>query len=673
MSSAGSPWTDLDAYVSTPRLGGLLLSPDGSRLLVAISSPDATTTAYQTAWWELDRDGGAPRRLTRSVEGEGFAAFAADGSLLFSSKRSVPPGADGDAAKGSEDDKVLWCLPPSGEAYAFARRSGGWDQVATARAADRLLLAGSAHVSSDDEASHAALTELRRTKKVAAILHEGYPVRFWDHDLGATDTRLLTAEVSTPGPDDLRDVTPTRGVSAGRVTGVSDDGTVALLDWSEPSPRGEVRGVVVALDLRTGSYDTLAGHDTDEFGHGVLSGDGRFVVCVRESASTATTAPDSTLWLIERRSGAGRVLAGDWDAWPAPHAFSPDNATVYVTVDERGHGPLYAVDVATGERRRLTGEGAVASVVLSPDGSTLYATTSSYTDPGSIIAVDTATGAVTTLTSPVSYPALPGRLEDVSATAADGTEIRSFLLLPEGADAEHPAPLALWIHGGPLGSWNAWSWRWCPWLLVAQGYAVLLPDPALSTGYGRAFVQRGWGHWGGSPYEDLMTATDAAVARPDIDGDDTVAMGGSFGGYMANWVAGHTDRFRAIVTHASLWNLESFGPTTDVAWFWAREMTPEMTAAYSPHRFADSISTPMLVIHGDKDYRVPIGEGLALWWDLCRRHEGAAEALPHKFLYFPDENHWVLTPQHALVWYETVIAFLQSVRTGGNFSRPAAL
>ncbi|HWJ84555.1 MAG TPA: prolyl oligopeptidase family serine peptidase, partial [Cellulomonas sp.] len=219
----------------------------------------------------------------------------------------------------------------------------------------------------------------------------------------------------------------------------------------------------------------------------------------------------------------------------------------------------------------------------------------------------------------------------------------------------------LWIHGGPLGSWNAWSWRWNPWLLVAQGYAVLLPDPALSTGYGQEAIQAGWGAWGAAPYTDLLAITDAVEARDDIDETRTAAMGGSFGGYMANWVAGHTDRFRAIVTHASLWALDQFGPTTDAAFYWAREMTAEMAHENSPHRFVDQIVTPMLVVHGDKDYRVPIGEGLRLWYELLSASgspaddEGRSE---HRFLYFPDENHWVLSPQHAIVWYEVVRAFL---------------
>ena len=186
-------------------------------------------------------------------------------------------------------------------------------------------------------------------------------------------------------------------------------------------------------------------------------------------------------------------------------------------------------------------------------------------------------------------------------------------------------------------------------------------------------MRRGWGSWGGAPYTDLIALTDVAEARPDIDAGRTAAMGGSFGGYMANWIAGHTDRFRAIVTHASLWALDQFGPTTDVATYWQHEMTPEMTEANSPHHAAEKITTPMLVIHGDKDYRVPVGEALRLWFDLVSGFDGAPEELPHRFLYFPDENHWILSPGNAVLWYETVLAFLGQHVLGEKWTTPAAL
>jgi len=314
-------------------------------------------------------------------------------------------------------------------------------------------------------------------------------------------------------------------------------------------------------------------------------------------------------------------------------------------------------------------------VRVSPDGSTVYAMRTSYAEPSRPVRLDATAPDQDSepLPGPTAVPALPGRLEDVEATAEDGTRVRSWLALPDDASPANPAPMLLWIHGGPLGSWNAWSWRWNPWLAVAQGYAVLLPDPALSTGYGLDFIRRGWGHWGQAPFTDLMAATDAAVQRPDIDESRTAAMGGSFGGYMANWVAGHTDRFRAIVTHASLWALDQFGPTTDAPWYWAREMTPEMQEANSPHLHVDAISTPMLVIHGDKDYRVPIGEALRLWSELAERAGSPDGEMPHKFLYFPTENHWILTPQHAKVWYQTVLAFVDHHVLGKDWQTPDLL
>ena len=197
--------------------------------------------------------------------------------------------------------------------------------------------------------------------------------------------------------------------------------------------------------------------------------------------------------------------------------------------------------------------------------------------------------------------------------------------------------------------------------MAARGYAVLLPDPALSTGYGQAFIARGYRDWGTRPCADIMAATEAAVARPDIDADRVAMMGGSYGGYMANWMAGHTDRFKAIVSHAGLWALDQMFGTTDDPMFWRPQFgdpltEPEMYEANSPHRHIERIRTPMLVIHGNKDYRVPVGEALRLWWDLARH---GAEA---KFLYFPDENHWILTPGNARIWYETVFAFLAEAR-----------
>ncbi|HUG86742.1 MAG TPA: prolyl oligopeptidase family serine peptidase, partial [Euzebya sp.] len=176
-----------------------------------------------------------------------------------------------------------------------------------------------------------------------------------------------------------------------------------------------------------------------------------------------------------------------------------------------------------------------------------------------------------------------------------------------------------------------------------------------------------------APYTDLMALTDATVGRPEVDETRTAAMGGSFGGYMANWVAGHTDRFDAVITHASLWALDQFGPTTDAYHYWRRELSPQMSSDNSPHLHVDAITTPMLVIHGDKDYRVPVGDGLRLWAELAERHQGPQGTMPHRFLLFPDENHWILKPQHVRIWYQTVFAFLRWHLRGEPWTTPDLL
>jgi dipeptidyl aminopeptidase/acylaminoacyl peptidase len=223
-------------------------------------------------------------------------------------------------------------------------------------------------------------------------------------------------------------------------------------------------------------------------------------------------------------------------------------------------------------------------------------------------------------------------------------------------------PLLHWIHGGPFGSFNSWSWRWNPWLYVARGWAVLLPDPPLSTGYGQQWFARAWPHRAGLVWRDLESLLDLVVARPDIDETRTACLGASFGGYMTNWIAGNTDRFRAIVTHAGLWALDQQHTTTDGAsWksglFGTPADHPDWYAENSPHNFVEHIETPMLIIHGNRDYRVPISEALRLWWDLVSRYDADPEQLPHRFLQFTGEHHWITSPSNAAVWNDAVLEF----------------
>jgi dipeptidyl aminopeptidase/acylaminoacyl peptidase len=404
-----------------------------------------------------------------------------------------------------------------------------------------------------------------------------------------------------------------------------------------------------------------------------VSNDGASIAFVRAAKSTPAGPTEQELWTSAIDGSGARRIAQEWDRWPTSVGFDRGDAALVVTADQDGRGPVFRIGLADGVVEQITDDDfTYTHVAVDRTSGDVLALRSSWIVPPHPVRI-ARDGEVTPLASPVTLPPTPGTMTEVETTADDGARVRGWLLLPEGASESSPAPLLLWIHGGPLNSWNAWSWRWNPNLAVAQGYAVLLPDPALSTGYGLDFIARGWNAWGAAPYTDLLAITDAVVARSDIDETRTAAMGGSFGGYMANWVAGHTDRFRAIVTHASLWALDQFAGTTDSSAYWQSIFTEQAMIEHSPHRFVREIRTPMLVIHGDKDYRVPVGEGLRLWSEL-NEHFGAEDgAVPHRYLYFPDENHWVLKPQHAVVWYQTVFAFLDQHVRGGEWTRPEAL
>lgn len=640
------PFDDLDDYIALPRVSGLAMSPDGSRLVTAVAELNPKKTEYVTALWELDPTGAVPaRRLTRGAKGEGAPAFTADGDLLFTSVRA-----------GEDDDNppaALWLLPAAGgEAVQLAELPAGITIVRTAHSAPTVVIGAPLLPSSDTVDEERRLRKLRKDNKISAILHTGYPVRHWDKDLGPEETHLFA--VAADGA--LSDVTPQPGPALGEADfAVSRDGTFAVATWRVPAPRAALRSVLVRIDLQTGERSVIADDPGADLEHPAISPDGVAVAFTRETTSTPQQAPRITLCQLKLATGEWAELATGWDRWPASVTWTHDGSALLVTADDNGRRPIFEIGPG-GEVRQITADDfSYTDVTGAPDG-VIFALRTSYAAPPHPVRID-ASGVLTALPC-VELPELPGELTELLASAADGTSVRSWLVLPAVTE---PAPLLLWIHGGPLGSWNVWSWRWNPWLMAARGYAVLLPDPALSTGYGQQFIQRGWGAWGGPPYEDLMAAVDVAVADPRIDAGRTAAMGGSFGGYMANWVAGHTDRFAAVVTHASLWALDQFGPTTDGAYYWAREMTPTMAQANSPHRFVEHITTPMLVIHGDKDYRVPIGEALRLWYELLTvsglpaADDGTS---PHRFLYFPSENHWVLSPQHTKIWYQVVTAFL---------------
>jgi dipeptidyl aminopeptidase/acylaminoacyl peptidase len=656
----------LDGYSAIPRVAGLVLSPSGDRVVLTVQTLNADSTKFITSLWEVPSDASAPpRRLTFSDKGESSPAFLPDGSLVFVSGRTDP------TVKEDEAESRLWILPAAGgEARNVLTVPGGIRGVVTARSADTVVLRSQMFPGAADIAADGVKGKKRKEAGVAAILYDTFPIRFWDHDLGPRWSRLLRlcqiSGADHPKPEDLT------GDAVNHLEeahfSVSPDGRTVVATWAAERPHGfHTSELVVIAD---GERRTLDGGEF-ELAEPEISPDGRRVVAIARDRGAPDRARRDHLWMGDLESGKGDVVAADFDDWPAEPQWAPDGSAVFFVADHHLQRPIFRLDVATGAIQQITTEGAFSSVCVDPSGDRLYALRSSWSLPPEAVRVEL-DGSVTSLPTPGHPFELPGEVSAVNASAADGTPLKGWLVMPKERPAEQPVPLILWIHGGPFNSWNAWSWRWCPHLLAERGYAVLLPDPALSTGYGTEFIQRAWGTWGDPVMHDVFAVLDSVLERRDIDADRVAAMGGSFGGYMSNWVAGHSDRFRAIVTHASLWSMDSFQSTTDMPDFWEPQFgSPyeqrERYRALSPDENVASIRTPMLVIHGNLDYRVPISEALQLWTDL-RRHE-----VPSQYLYFPDENHWVLKPGNAIAWYQAVLAFLDHHVLGREWKRPELL
>lgn len=658
----------VDTLLDSCRLQGVLANESG-RVIARYSFPNAEGNAYLTHL--ADISGEKPRRITRGDQSVGPVALSEDGTIFFAAKRSGEDGKDAESPS-------LWALPDNGEARKLADHDGGFSRLEIR--GETLVAQFPVHTWASNETEHQEFSRERTDGKVSGILHSGFPLRYWDHDLGPAHETLAVADLSTI-PDDFDDgssVFDFRYLSLppGRLVDwvVDDHAGFVLVQMEKPIP-GQLEAIEIwRLDLAgDGAPRQLTQPAVDHgFEIEAISPDGTRALVTREQFWTPTSNLSAALMLLDLETGDMTPVWPGADFW-----FDPiwvDDSTIVATADDHGRGSVFIGDVDDDQPRRLAGGPGQKFTFsgLQRRARTVVASASAIDVAPLPVAIDLDSGEITELANPATVIEEHGTLTEVEAQGGDGTAIRAWLALP---DAEGPHPLVVFAHGGPWGSWNAWTYRWNPGPFVSAGYAVLLPDPAISTGYGQSMIDRGQQELGGAPFTDVMALTDAAIARSDIDAERTALAGGSYGGYMANWVAGHTgDRFKCIVTHASLWNTTSMGRTTDNS-SWDVAMR-EQSETYSPHLFADRIQVPMLVVHGDKDYRVPIGQGQELWYDLLTRSQTPLDAdgqTQHRFLYFPDEGHWVAGRGNAEVWYRTVLAFLDIHVLDGDAQRARVL
>jgi dipeptidyl aminopeptidase/acylaminoacyl peptidase len=357
-----------------------------------------------------------------------------------------------------------------------------------------------------------------------------------------------------------------------------------------------------------------------------------------------------------------RSLTADWDRSAGGIAWSADSRSLLVTANDRGHRRIFRVGLDGGAPEQLPGDGYHGGVSSLPDGRIVYLH-DSFTSPAelwSAAADGMDAGPLTRINAERVAAAEMSAPEELWFEGAGGDRVHGWFLKPVGFEKGKRYSLVYVIHGGPQGSsLDHFHYRWNPQMYAGAGHAVILVDFHGSTGYGQGFTDSINRDWGGKPYEDLMTGLDHVLESRDwIDPERMCAAGASYGGYMTNWIEGQTDRFRCLVNHDGLFSLRSFYYSTEELWFPEWDLggppweSPDIYRKWSPETYVENWKTPMLVIHGGKDYRVADSEGLGAFTALRRR------GIESKLLYFPGENHWVLSPKNMKLWNETVLGWL---------------
>jgi dipeptidyl aminopeptidase/acylaminoacyl peptidase len=654
------PYT-VEQHVALKRVTSVAPSPDGTWLAVAVQRLDREATKYVSDLWKVPTDGSAPLQLTRGDSKDAAPGFRRDGALAFLSNRQpneIKP--DEDAEKRMQ----VWLLPAAGgEPQQLTDEPLGVEAFRFARSADRLVLLAPV-LAGVEHAKQREVEADRRKKGASARRYTSQPVRHWDHWLHEGEERPNVHVIACM--DDgtgRRDLTPQarRELAIEPDFDLSRDGRQVAVTWQTTGKDRELDTAILLIDVDGGASRLLGAAENGNTESPRFAPDGRTLATLRITRSSQRVMRP-TLSLIDTATGAIRTVATGFDAWPHLGDWSDDGKRLYVTADLAGHVPVFAVDIAADAVERITVKrsgGSHSDLHVLADGR-IAGVRSTFLEPPEAFVVQPEAGAPPQTLARLSGLAVPdwAAVEHHAVKSTDGADVQYFVVRPTAAGRH---PVLLWIHGGPIGmTADAWHWRWNPLLAVAQGYTVVQPNPRGSTGFGQEFVQGIWGNvWGAQCYQDLMAVADAVEQRPDVDRDRIMAMGGSFGGYMTNWIGTQTDRFRCLITHACVTTMAQFTGTTDHPAWWYLEMGGENPYAdqakfdrYAPIRYVSQWKSPALIIHGELDYRCPISEGLNLFEAL--QYHGVASEL----LVFPDENHWILKPRNIVAWYEAVLEFV---------------
>ena len=645
------PFT-VEDMLAMERLSEPALSPDGRAIAYTLRTTDYDANLGRTDVWVVPTDGGTARRLTAHPDRDASPAFSRDGAAVyFLSTRGGSQQVWRIALTGGEAEQVTR-LPVDVGAFTVVD--------------DRRLVAAIdvyPDVATLDET--AKRDQLRAQQKSKAMAFDELLFRHWDSWEDGKRSHLFLLEdgkvvrdlmkgqrVDAPthpfgGPEELA-LSPDRKTL---VFCAKDEGKKAA--WSTNDDLW-----AVPLDgSRRPERLTAANPAWD--GAPVFSPDGKALAYLA-MARPGFEADRRRVVLLDWATKKARVLTDGWDRSPDEIAFSPDGKTLYATADHLGEHALFRVDVASGRVSPVAELGSIHDVRPLPDGGVAYlANTLGRPDELFRRAADGGERAITHHNDARVATVDWGAWEQFTFKGAHGDEVRGFLMRPPGHHGQK-VPVAFLVHGGPQGSFgDHFHYRWNPQAYAGRGYAVVFIDFHGSTGYGQAFTDAIRGDWGGAPYEDLMKGLDHALAKyPFLDGKHVAALGASYGGYMINWLNGHTDRFVALVCHDGNLDETMAYYDTEELWFpeWEHGGTPwenpDGYAKQSPMAFVKSWKTPTLVIHGGLDFRVVDAHGMSTFTALQRR------GVTSRFLYFPDENHWVLKPQNSKRWHDEVLGWI---------------
>ena len=652
----------IDDLITVVRVTDPQLSPDGSRVIFVRTTTDPKTGDRNADIWSVPADGSGPaQELIGGSKIDNTPRFSPDGkSIAFISTRDGAPEVYLADAKGGSVKRItnlsMGVQPP----LVFSPDGS------------RIAVASDVYPECSDEACDKRLSDEAEKNPVKVHRLTRLLYRHWDewrenvrHHIFVADVEGKQAIDVTPGDFD----SPPGQQEDGAVAFSPDGREIAFASnreggdreawttnhdiWTVPSAGGPVRKITTnpASDLQP-----------------LYSPDGR-TLFVRAQRRPGFESDRWYLDAYDRSTAAKRTVFTSPDISVTDYALSPDGSTIWFTAAQQGREDLFRVSSAGGTPARVaTGDGSASAP--RPGASFAIFSKSTLTAPPEVfrVSADGKAGATALTHENASWlkDVAFSEPETLTATSVTGQKVQYWLIKPPQFDPSKKYPVVFLLHGGPQGSWDdAWSARWNPSLWAAQGWVIAAPNPRGSFGFGQTFVDEISGDWGGKAMTDIDAVVNAVAKMPFTDPQRFGIAGASYGGYAVNWILGHTNRFKAAVTHDGVFNLESMSLATEELWFTDWEFggapwTPKARALltkWSPHLYANNIKTPTLIITNEHDYRVPVDQGLQMFTVLRRN------GVPSEALVFPDEGHWVLKAQNSRAWHEAVFAWMKKYLT----------